>query len=464
VSHGREIFLVGLSHKSAPVAVRERVALSGEALKEALVGLHCAEGVSEAMVVSTCNRVEVYAYAQSVEAARRFFLDRTAEADGHLYERSGHDAVRHLFRVASSLDSMVLGEPQILGQVKEAYGVASSAQSAGTFISRLANRAFATAKRVRTETDVAKGAGSVSQVAVELVEKIFGDLKGRAVLLVGAGKMGALSAKALRDLGSDRILVTNRSPERAAALAAQVGGRAEPWDSLESLLALADVVLVSTGAPTYVLTPPLTTKVMKMRRGRSVCFIDLAVPRNVDPACGDLENVYAYDIDDLQKVVAQTHQARAGEALRAEAIIESESIAFVREREARDALPVLAAVRRRAEEIARAEAERTLAQVGGKLDEKGRRSVEAMAQAIVNKLLHGPTARLKEAAASGDSTLPGAAAELFGVEGEDPARPRRQAGRPAGPDAEPADAEPADAGPSRNAGEGDARPTSETHP
>jgi glutamyl-tRNA reductase len=203
---------------------------------------------------------------------------------------------------------------------------------------------------------------------------------------------------------------------------------------------------------------------MKMRRGRSVCFIDLAVPRNVDPACGDLENVYAYDIDDLQKVVAQTHQARAGEALRAEAIIESESIAFVREREARDALPVLAAVRRRAEEIARAEAERTLAQVGGKLDEKGRRSVEAMAQAIVNKLLHGPTARLKEAAATGDSTLPGAAAELFGVEGEDPARPRRQAGRPAGPDAEPADAEPADAGPSRNAGEGDARPTSETHP
>ena len=431
MSHGRELYLVGLSHKSAPVSVRERVALSGDSLKDALVGLHGAEGVSEAMVVSTCNRVEVYVYSRSVEAARRFFLDRTAEAQGHLYERTGPDAVRHLFRVASSLDSMVLGEPQILGQVKEAYGVASSAQSAGTYISRLANRAFATAKRVRSETEVARGAGSVSQVAVELVEKIFGDLKGRDVLLVGAGKMGALSAKALRDLGADRILVTNRSSERAAALAAQVGGRAEPWDALDSLLVLADVVLVSTGAPTYVLTRELTARVMKGRRQRSVCLIDLAVPRNVDPECASLENVYAYDIDDLQKVVAQTHQARAGEAIRAEAIIEAEAMTFARERETREALPVLAALRRRAEEIARAEAERTLAHVGDRLDDKGRRSVEAMAQAIVNKLLHGPTARLKEAAASGDATLPGAAAELFGVEADEPSRSRRPSDRKA---------------------------------
>jgi glutamyl-tRNA reductase len=445
VSDARELYLVGLSHKTAPVAVRERVALAGDVLKEALVGLHCAEGVSEAMVVSTCNRVEVYVYGRSLEAARRFFLDRTPEAHGHLYERAGPEAVRHLFRVASSLDSMVLGEPQILGQVKEAYGVAASAQSAGPFVSRLANRAFSTAKRVRSETDVAKGAGSVSQVAVELVEKIFGDLKGRDVLLVGAGKMGALSAKALRALGADRILVSNRSPERAAALAEQVGGRAEPWESLESLLVLADVVLVSTGAPTYVLTRDLTARVMKARRQRSVCFIDLAVPRNVDPACAGLENVYAYDIDDLQKVVTQTQVARANEAIRAEAIVEAEVMGFTRERETRAALPVLAAVRRRAEEIARAEAERTLASVGARLDEKGRRSVEAMAQAIVNKLLHGPTARLKEAAASGDPTLPGAAAELFGVETEEPSRPRPpsddrgagEAGVPANPERHP---------------------------
>jgi glutamyl-tRNA reductase len=426
VSKGRELHLVGLSHKSAPVAVREKVALGGDQLKDALTGLAGRPGVTEAMVVSTCNRVECYVYAESVEEARNFFLERTGEAGSHLYQRSGREAVRHLFRVASSLDSMVVGEPQILGQVKEAYGLAASAETARSFVSRLCNRAFATAKRVRNETEIAKGAGSVSQVAVELVEKIFGDLHDRAVLLVGAGKMGALSAKALRELGADRILVTNRSPERAQALAREIGASAEPWEGLNSLLALADVVIVSTGAPTYVITQELAVHVMKARRGRSMCFIDLAVPRNVDPACGQQDNVYAYDIDDLQKVVVQTHTARAEEAIRAEAIVESEVMAFAQEREARAALPVLAELRRRAEQIARDEAERTLSHVGGKLDEKGRRSVEAMAQAIVNKLLHGPTARLKEAAASGDSDLPGAAAELFGVDSEETPQPRRR--------------------------------------
>jgi glutamyl-tRNA reductase len=212
---------------------------------------------------------------------------------------------------------------------------------------------------------------------------------------------------------------------------------AEGWEGLTSLLALADVVIVSTGAPTYVITRELAAQVMRTRRGRSICFIDLAVPRNVDPAVGEQENVYAYDIDDLQKVVSQTHAARAEEAIRAEAIIEAEVMAFAQERETRAALPVLAELRRKAEEIARAEAERTLSHVGGKLDEKGRRSVEAMAQAIVNKLLHGPTARLKEAAASGDSDLPGAAAELFGVgEVENPSTRRRPPGE-TGPEPHP---------------------------
>jgi glutamyl-tRNA reductase len=419
VNAGRELHLVGLSHKSAPVAVREKVALGGDELKDAMSTLAGRPGVSEAMVVSTCNRVECYVYGESLEEARRFFLERTADAEGHLYVHSGRDAVRHLFRVAASLDSMVVGEPQILGQVKESYGLAAAAQSAGAFVSRLCNRAFATAKRVRSETEIARGAGSVSQVAVELVEKIFGDLRGRSVLLVGAGKMGALSAKALRDLGADRVLVTNRSPEKARVLALEIGATAEPWEGLTSLLALADVVIVSTGAPTYVITQDLAAHVMKTRRGRSICLIDLAVPRNVDPVCGEQDNVFAYDIDDLQKVVVQTHTARAEEALRAEAIVEAEVTAFAQERETRAALPVLAELRRRAEQIARVEADRTLSHLGTKLDEKGRKSVEAMAQAIVNKLLHGPTARLKEAAASGDSDLPGAAAELFGVEPEE---------------------------------------------
>jgi glutamyl-tRNA reductase len=414
----RDIFLVGLSHKSAPIEVRERVALSGDALKTALEELRAMDGVAEAFVVSTCNRVEVYVQAGDDAPARRFFTSRCDGAGPHLYAKGGVEAIRHLFRVSSSLDSMVVGEQQILGQVKEAYGLASAAGAAGSYVSRLCNRAFATAKRVRTETDIGKGATSMSQVAVELVEKIFGDLRGRAIVLVGAGKMGALSAKALQVLGADRILVTNRSPERGRALADQVGGAFRPWEELDRLLVDAGVVIVSTGAPAYVLTREMIAHAMKARHRRSLCLIDLAVPRNVDPACGALGDVYAYDVDDMQKVVDANHAMRQGEAIRAEAIIEAEVLAFARERDARAALPVLASLRRRAEEIARAEAERTLASVGAKLDEKGRRSVEAMAQAIVNKLLHGPTAKLKQAAASGDSGLPGAAAELFGIEAE----------------------------------------------
>ncbi|ACL64803.1 glutamyl-tRNA reductase [Anaeromyxobacter dehalogenans 2CP-1] len=424
----RRLFLVGLSHKSAPIDVRERVALTGDALKAALCELKAMEGVTEALVVSTCNRVEVFVHSDRPDAARRFFTERSPAAADHLYAKDGVEAVRHLFRVAASLDSMVVGEQQILGQVKEAYGLASAASAAGSYFSRLCNRAFATAKRVRTETEIGRGATSMSQVAVELVEKIFGRLEGRAILLVGAGKMGALSARALAVLGADRILVTNRSPERGLALAAQVNGSYRGWEELQRLLGEADVVIVSTGAPTYVVTRESMQAAMKARRRRSICLIDLAVPRNVDPACAELSDVYAYDVDDMERVVATSKQARQGEAIRAEAIVEAEVMAFAKEREARAALPVLAQLRRHAERIARAEAERTLAQVGGKLDDKGRKSVEAMAQAIVNKLLHGPTSRLKEAASSGDSALPGAAAELFGIENEPAGGERREGG------------------------------------
>lgn len=412
----RDVYLVGLSHRSAPIEVRERVALSGDALKGALVELKATAGVQEALVISTCNRVEVYVQAEADAAARAFFTTRSPLAADHLYAKAGADAVRHLFRVSASLDSMVLGEQQILGQVKEAYGVASAAQSAGSYISRLCNHAFATAKRVRTETEIGRGTISMSQVAVELVEKIFGDLKGRAILLAGAGKMGTLSAKALASLGADRILVTNRSEDRGRALATQVNGQFRDWAELDRLLVESDVVIVSTGAPTYVLTREMLARAMKARRHRSIVLIDLAVPRNVDPGCAELGDVYAYDVDDMQKVVDSTQEARKGEALRAEAIIEAEVLAFSRERETRAALPVLIQLRRRAEAIARAEAARTLAVAGAHLDERGRRSVEAMAQAIVNKLLHLPTVRLKESAATGDGSLAGVVAELFGIE------------------------------------------------
>ena len=432
----RSLFLVGLSHKSAPIEVRERVALSADALKAALADLKNMDGVAEALVVSTCNRVEVFVQADADEPARRFFTSRAEQARDHLYAKEGDEAVRHLFRVASSLDSMVVGEQQILGQVKEAYGLASAVDAAGGYMSRLCNRAFVTAKRVRTETDIGRGATSMSQVAVDLVAKIFGELAGRSVLLVGAGKMGALSAKALRVLGADTVLVTNRSPERGMALAAQVEGTFRPWAELEQLLVEATVVIVSTGAPTYVVTAEMVKRAMKSRRHRSLCLIDLAVPRNVDPACADLDEVYAYDVDDMQKVVSANHEARRSEAGRAEAIVEAEIMAFAQERETREALPVLAELRQRAAAIARAEAARTLQKAGSGLDERGRRSVEAMAQAIVNKLLHGPTMRLKDAAASGDNGLPGAAAALFGLEESEPTPPpRRGQGNGAAPQA-----------------------------
>jgi glutamyl-tRNA reductase len=237
-------------------------------------------------------------------------------------------------------------------------------------------------------------------------------------------------------LGADRILVTNRSPEKGLALADQVGGTFRVWEELQLLLAEADVAIVSTGAPHYVLTREMMAKAMKVRRHRSICLIDLAVPRNVDPACAALGDVYAYDVDDMERVVEATHEARRGEAQRAEAIVEVEVLAFAKERETRAALPVLAQLRRRAEEIARAEAQRTLSHVGPKLDEKGRRSVEAMAQAIVNKLLHGPTARLKEAASSGDGALAGAAAELFGIDADE-SRPSAREPRGGGTGVEP---------------------------
>jgi glutamyl-tRNA reductase len=429
----RELFLVGLSHHSAPIEVRERVALSGDALKEAIRELVDGGGAAEALVVSTCNRVEVLVHAETDVAARAFFTGRALDAAAHLYAKRGPDAVRHFFRVAASLDSMVVGEQQILGQVKEAYGLACGAGTAGPFLSRLCNHAFAAAKRVRTDTEVGRGMTSLSQVAVGLVEKIFGDLAGRTILLAGAGKMGALSAKALAGLRADRLLVANRSPERGLALAAQVNGVFRAWEELPRLLVEADVIIVSTGADRYVVTKEMVHAAMRVRRDRSMCLIDLSVPRNVDPACADLSDVFAYDVDDLEKVVASTREARQEEAARAERLVEADALAFTQDRRARAALPVLGKLRQHAEQIARVEAERTLAHLGG-LDDRARRSVEAMAQAIVNKLLHAPTARLRKAAAAGDSELPAAAAQLFGIEPDAPGAPGTAAASQRSPD------------------------------
>lgn len=420
-----EILCLGLSHKSAPLKVRERLALPEARQVELLQAL--VRDVPEAMLVSTCNRVELYAAAPSCEQARRAgrgFLEGVggAEALDHLYERAGEAALVHLFRVAASLDSMVVGEPQILGQVKDAYELARKAGAARGELTRACAAAFVSAKRVRTETGVGRAPTSMASAAVDMAKKLFGGLKGKTVLVVGAGEMAELAARHLKSAGASQLLVTNRTRSRAEELAAQVGGAARPYEELTSLLVPADVVICSTASPTPLFTKANVAAQLKPRKFRPLFMVDLAVPRDIAPEVNDLEGVYAFDIDDIQKNVAENAAARAAEAAKAEAIVAEEIGRFVQARAVRDGVPVLGKLRARADQIARAEVERTLSNLASEgLSEKSRKSIEAMAHAIINKLLHQPTAKLR-AVGTEDERLADAAAELFGLDAA-PAEP-----------------------------------------
>ena len=412
----RQLGVVGLSHKTAPIEVRERVAFAEDALAAALRRLVGVPGVGEAMIVSTCNRVELYAGvddAAALEALRRFLIDERSlpsSLHAHLYAHDGTDALRHLFRVASSLDSMVVGESQILGQVKDAYAIALDAGTLGPVLQRAVPRAFALAKRVRTETDVARNSASVASAAVDLAQQIFGDLKGRHVLVVGAGKMGDLSARHLKAAGIGELSVVNRTEARAVELAAKLGGKAAPWDDLDRLLTKVDIVLCSTGATEPVLRRDRVAKAMRVRKGRWLFFIDIAVPRDVDPDVGSVENVYLYDVDALERVVAQNRAARAGEAAEAEAMVDDELKRYHAHELSLGAVPTIKLLRARFLEVALAEVERSAARVG----DKDRAAMQAMAEAIVNKLLHVPLTKLKkEAAERPDSDLPALVRALF---------------------------------------------------
>ncbi len=414
--------VVGLSHHTAPIAVRERIAVPDSVLEGALEDLRGLPSIAETVVVSTCNRVEVYATVRVEPAAagraiRDYLSAGDRGIDGHLYERHGLDAIRHLFRVCASLDSMVVGEPQILGQVKEAFTTAEAAGAVGGLLGRSCRRAFAVAKRVRTETQVGKYAVSMSYAAVELAAKILGTVEGRSVLLVGAGKMSALAARHLERAGASRLMVINRSRERADELAREVGGEAHPWDSLPRCLREADVVVCSTAAPEPVITLEIAHAARKARRHRPLFFIDLAVPRDVDPNVNGLDGIYVYDVDDLDKVIDENRRAREEEAIRAEAIVGQEAGAFVAAMRS-EAAPILRELRQRGEAIARAEVERTLARLGDGLDEAQRQGIEALSRAILNKLLHEPTAQIRKAGAREDGAMLRAAAELFGIEAE----------------------------------------------
>ncbi len=399
----KDFTLVGLSHKTAPVEVRERLAVGAAEMPQFLAELRAADGVDELMLVSTCNRVETYVWgAPHASESVRGVLARRAgpRVLESLYDRRGRDAVGHLFRVCASLDSMILGEPQILGQVKDAFANSQRAGTLAGVITQACQAAFSAAKRVRTETAIGAAPVSMASAAVELAKKIFGSLAGRTVLLVGAGKMSELTAKHLAE-GSPRILVANRTLERAVDLARRVGGTARPFEELQGLLVEADIVVSSTAAPRPILTTSLLQGVSKQRHFRPLFMVDLAVPRDIEEGVGKLENVYTYNVDDLQHVVDEGRQTREAEAKKAEQIVAEEVERFLKGRQVRDAVPVLAHLRTHAEEIARAEAERTLANFGEELTPKQRKSIEAMGRAIVNKLLHGPTVRLREAGKAG---------------------------------------------------------------
>ena len=420
----RDFVVVGLSHRTAPVEVRERLAVAPDRLAQELREIAANECFDEALLISTCNRVELYATsanpAEAAQNAKEALAARLCDpiADEVLYQERGIDVVRHVFRVASSLDSLVVGEPQILGQVKEAFDAAKGAGTVGTLLGRCFTQAFATAKRVRNETGIAEGTVSVSSIACELAKKIFGNLEGRRTLLLGAGEMGESAARSLRQTGT-QLHVVNRSEERAEKLADACGGRAVPYERLSMELADADVVIASTASPNFILTPKLMKGVVRTRRHRPLFIIDIAVPRDVDPRVGNMDNVFVYDVDDLQQVAEENLSVRAREAAQAEHIIEEEVESFLGWRRSLALAPTIVALRRLFAQIAEEELQRTLPRLDS-ASQSDHEILEAMGRSLVNKLLHQPMTQLKAGAGEPDGALLiDAVRRLFALSGEE---------------------------------------------
>jgi glutamyl-tRNA reductase len=405
----RELLLVGLSHHTAPVEVRERLAFENGRLEPALRALVDWPGVAEGAIVSTCNRVEVVACGSDADrlAAElpRFLGAQHGLGDDlvrpHLYRHHGREAVRHLFRVAASLDSMVVGEPQILGQLKSQYAVAAALGTSGRVLHRCFHKSFSVAKRVRTETGIAEKAVSVGSAAVALARGIFDRFEDKTALLLGAGTMGELTARQLLAQGTGTLMVANRTYERAIEVARELGGMPVPLERVARYLPLADLVVSAAGGRSFLLDTALVREAMRERRQRSMFLIDLAVPRSIDPAVNALDGVYVYDVDDLQAVVHENRDARASEALRAEAIIDAEVEAFWQWLEGLDVVPTIVALRAHVEAIRDAELARYLA-VLESLDPRQREAVERVTRAIVNKVLHAPLSALRHERNGGD--------------------------------------------------------------
>ena len=398
------VLVVGLNHRAAPVEVREALAFPRDAIGDELRRLRETAGVAEAVILSTCNRVEVWAAGDRarLDEVSSFLLARGPRAGvdpSLLYRLAADEAVRHAFRVPAGLDSLVVGEPQILGQVKEAYRVAAQAGTLGRRLTALRDRALAAAKRVRTETAIGRHAVSVSHVAVELAVKIFGHVRGVRVLVVGAGKMSGLAARRLAKEGA-QLTVVGRTEARASELAAALGGRALPFERLPEELASTDVVLTGTAAPTAIIFRPEVEAAARARRGRPLFLIDIALPRDVDPSVRDLPGVFLYDLDDLHGVAAANLRERQREANSAEKLIEEEVLRHLADERSRAAVPGVTELRRRAEAIRRAEIEKARRRMGPLTPEQ-EQALEAVSAAIVNKLLHAPTVCLKDVAREG---------------------------------------------------------------
>jgi glutamyl-tRNA reductase len=419
--------LIGVNHKTAPIALRERVAISREELPETTRALAAIPGVIECMIVSTCNRVELLAAVEgpSVELtgffADRFGIDQSVLVP-HLFQYHDQEAVSHLFRMAASLDSMVVGEPQILGQVKEAFAVARAAGTVSGQLEHLLQSAFAAAKRARSETGIGSNSVSIASVAVEMARKIFGSLHGRTVFLVGAGKMSELAARHLVQQGAGAILVTNRTHERARRIAEDFQGRAIQFDQLHEAAGDADIVITSTGAPHPIFRREHGQALLHRRRNRPMFFIDIAVPRDVDPEMNKLDGIFVYDIDDLQQVAALHMEERSRQAVDAEAIIAAEVERFHERQRTVNVAPAIVALQRKAEEIRLAELERLHARLGT-LSSEQLAAVEVLTRGLVNKLLHPPMQALKQAAREGDSARLDVVCEVLAVSPVLPAAP-----------------------------------------
>ena len=417
------VLVAGLNHKSADVEVREKLAFTGEKLEQGLSALIALPQVKEAMIISTCNRVEIYMGVEDPDEARlqvkqfisSFHSIPEGLLDKALYFHTDSAAVMHIFRVASSLDSMVVGEPQILGQVKDSFQLALEKKATGVLMNKLLKKAISVAKRVRTETKVAENAVSISFAAVELARKIFNDLGGKSVLLLGAGEMAELAARHLMNNGVREIVVANRTFERGCELARDFNGRAVPFSGFKEEMVHSDIVICSTGAPNYVVFKQDLHNIMKERKQRPVFLIDISVPRNIDPKINGLENVYLYDVDDLQGVVDSNRNERSKEARKAEEIIGGEVEVFERWVASLQSISTVVALRQKAEGISGTELERLFNRIS--LDEKQQGAVRQMTAAVVNKLIHPPTAALKEEVEDRDLLI-AMIRKLYGLNGD----------------------------------------------